>query len=248
MLRFDRVGIVACVVGIAALGLGPHAAARDATRDYPHSQHCPIHTPGLALDGDPYLFKANRSNVRLTFVTCDGRAANIPNPTEASEYPWRGYALDVSIDDLMVVDRAVFNAEKNRVSFSKAAKLFGYDPTCYGSGGTLVDTVFDKSKRFKKSAVPFLEDFEGSARGWLLGNATFAKEQGDSGQSLILSRSSRTATSEGSCSVASVNVDGLVPGREYVVDFSWWVKGFEVAGFPDTYPPVALSFFVGDVH
>ena len=242
MLRFDRGGIVALVLPAMLAGVATQASAREAGRDFPHGEHCPVHTPGPSADGDPFLFTATKTAALLTFLTCDNRS--LTSPTE----PPQGFLLDVSIDDLMVVERSVFNNPANRIPFADAVSLFGYGSTCYGGDtGVAVTSVFDKRRRFKNASVPFRENFEGRPHGWLLGNATFGVEGSDQGnQSLILARSSRPNGAKGNlCSVASVKVDHLVPGREYVLDFSWWVNHFDQDVFSTPVP--ALTFFIDPV-
>jgi hypothetical protein len=254
MLRFDRVGVVAAVVGVVAVGLATGANARDATRDYP-AGWCPVHTPGPVVlpgqteAGDPFLFKAGASSALLTFVSCDGRSVNgVP------------YAVHVAIDNLLVVDLDVYN--RHRKTYEEVAADRGYPPSDSGKGCYFRDAdsvtykvkdVFDRDKKYKRWAVPFAEDFQGSARGWSLGNACFSVDDdavdpcvapspaGSAKRSLILSR----ALTDGSqCSVASVKVDGLTRGRYYVADFDWRVPDTSIA---EVIPAPTLSFFVSNV-
>lgn len=246
MLRFDRGGWVAAVACVSLGVLGVPADAREGVRDYPHSAHCPVHTPGPSGQDDAFAFTATERKMVLTFVTCDSRSVPDPNELDDSGNPSdKGYRIGVSIDDLVIVEQSVFNKEANRLSFTDAISQFNYnyDEHCYfqdGSSEPSVQTVFKRHARYKKAAVPFREDFEGSSAGWRLRNASFDKETGDTGKSLILARAERNGQPGQSCSAASVKVRGLVPGSKYVIDFSWWVR------MPDSLPtPVpALTFFI----
>jgi hypothetical protein len=257
MRRNHRRILIAAVLCFSLGAGGARIHAREGVRDYPHSEHCPVHTPGPALDGDPFTFKATGTKALLTFVTCDNRSLTGPDVSGFTTGSMDvGYRLSISIDDLMVIEKTAFNNPANRIPFEDAKTLFNYGNTCYtGSTTQAVESVFDKRRTFRKAVVPFRENFEGDSSGWLLGNASFGVEASDQGKSLLLARRERPAGTPGrSCSVASVKVGGLTAGKDYVVDYSWWVAGFDDLdtflgdrGFPQTATPSpSLSFYVND--
>jgi hypothetical protein len=127
----------------------------------------------------------------------------------------------VSIDDLRVVERTVFNDPANRLAFP----VPGYDANCYFA--TPVATVFNPAAATPGTpAMPFFTDFSGRPTAWTLANARVDRETGDAtNKSLILARSVRGGNPGALCSVASILVGGLTPGKEYVIDFSWFVGG-----------------------
>ena len=232
MLRLGRAGLVAAVMVFVGLGVAATVGARDATRDFPTNTYCPVLNYGPGIDQSPFLFTATKSAELLSFVTCDSR--NIDGEP---------YSLDVFIDNLMIVDAKVFNNSDNRMPFTDAITAFGYGDQCYLVNGVVVppDSVFERTRRYKKGAIAFFENFEGSSANWYLGNASFGSdpESGEANRYLILSRSNRGGSQ---CSVASVKVNGLAVGRQYVIDFSWRVGMGEVS----TAPVPAVSFFIDE--
>lgn len=224
MSRLELVGTaVALALGLASAS--DVQAAREAKREFPHSTRCPVHTPGPSPLDDPLVFTSAHGRARLTFLTCDD-ASSLSAGTPA------GHAVNVSIDDLRVVARSVFDEPTNRLAFPVA----GYDANCYF--GFPVESVFNPAAALPGSpAMPYFNDFSGSSNTWTLANAVFGRESGDAtNRSLILARAVRGTppnTRPGDlCSVASVLVGGLTPGAEYVIDFSWWVGGTFSAGDP----------------
>lgn len=232
MLTLDRVRAVAAAVGFVVVGFGVDAIARDTKRDFPKFAKCPVHSDALLPAGagvNSLVFKASTPTADLTFLSCDDRAF-------ASE------SINLSIDDLVVIEKALFNA--NRLAYPdqvpdsyKIAKTTIADdlPVCYQ--GDQVATVLNRSvlDRARKSFVPLFEDFEGDCRDWTLINASLGNDPKDgdlfdpptASRSLILARSDRNAARGTSCSSASIKLRNLVRGREYVVDFSWFATGFE---------------------
>jgi hypothetical protein len=230
MLPFDRVRAVAAVVGIVIVGLAATASARDATRDFPNGKFCPVHAPGpVEDDANPFSFRAPDKSALLTFATCYGRSA-----LDEFGFP-QSYFLKVAIDDLIVVERSVFNDPKNRKDYTDDD-----GQPCYsGDTGVQVLNVFDDNRRYLKAAVPFREDFEGSRLDvWRFDNAAPGQSVNETDRSLQMSG---PGLPDGACSVATVKVNHLVPGRYYVVDFVWRVDGLDVT------PAPALSFFASRV-
>jgi hypothetical protein len=217
------------LLGVAVLALCAAVvearAPRTAKRDYPQTARCPVHT-GEAGPDDPFSFTATGRTVTITFLACDDRSPADPfDPTFGI-----ATALDASIDDLIVVDRDVFNAAENHLAYPDAVPAsYRLSEGCYQD--TPVAWFFDRSKVAPfTEAMPFADDFETTTGRWTLGNATLEKEARDfrddasGNRSLILARARRSADQRGDlCSFASVTVGGLVKDRAYVVDFSWWV-------------------------
>src|SRR5262245_41178032 len=100
MPRAYRRGVVAAAACLVLTSSG-QVTARDGTRDYPHSTHCPVKT-GPSVNGD---VTATSPRTVLTFVTCDNRSVFGTDPLappseDPSEPPIRrdvGYRLSLSI-------------------------------------------------------------------------------------------------------------------------------------------------------
>lgn len=229
MSRLGRVLVVALLLAVSAVSEG--VTGRGGKRDFPQGTKCPVHT-GTVGSGDPLVFVAQRSEATLTFLACDDRGPQFV-----------GSGIDLSIDDLIVVDRTVFN--NNRLGYpGQVPDSYRVDrstASCYLDNPPVVD-VFRREAAFAPSrTMPLYERFEGSSRNWALVNATFAVEDKDfenpnepndtsQSRSLILARSERNGAPGTQCSMASVWLSGLARGREYVVDFSWFASGFSDAG------------------
>lgn len=250
MSRTLRTAILGVSVCLAA-GSDPaaQAAARRVKRDFPQGTKCPVHLGPVAAD-DPLVFVAPGSAAHLTFVACDERAVPQVDPFSGL-VDYQGAGIDLSIDDLIVVDRAVFNA--NRLPYavpdpgvpdSGVPDSYRVDrsvQSCYLDNPPVVDVFRREAATARTSTMPLYERFDGSPRGWTLANAEFALESldGPNGNevddtsqspSLILARRLRDGSSGRLCSSATVRLSRMTPGREYVIDFSWFASGFVEAG------------------
>ena len=225
-----RVAVLVLVVGLGMAGDSSGLAARRGKRDFPTFSKCPVHK-GTVDGSDPFVFTASRPSAVLTFLTCDDRAFG-----GGEAYLNR---IDVSIDDLIVVDIDVFNA--NRLAYPGEVpedyRIERSTEACY-SDANPVTSVFRRDVALARSRVlPLYERFEGAPRGWALVNASFALEDRDTlydpesqSSSLILARQERPTEPSNLCSMASVQLSGLVKDRQYVVDFSWFAAGFTEEG------------------
>jgi hypothetical protein len=213
MSPFGRVVVVALLLCLPAMSDG--AAGRDGKRDFPNFAKCPVHT-GSAGQGDKLVFTAQYPSATLTFLACDYRGPD-------SEFS----PLDLWIDDLMVVDRAYFNA--HQVAFAEKQAEYGFQADCYQ--GTPVDTVFDRRFTLPRTrTMPLVERFENGRRGWNLVNAQVkiaTKGAAPLSGALILADSALAGLPGSQRSMASVRLTNLTRGREYVVDFSWFAAGFD---------------------
>jgi hypothetical protein len=229
MSLLGRVLVVALLLAVSAVSEG--VPGRGGKRDFPQGTKCPVHT-GTVGSGDPLVFVARRTEATLTFLTCDDRGPQFV-----------GSGIDLSIDDLIVVDRAVWNA--NRLAYpGEVPDSYRVDRStvnCYLDNPPVIDVFRRDAARAPSSTMPLYERFEGSSRNWALVNASFAVEDKDfvngnepndtsQSRSLILARSERNGSPGSQCSMASVWLSGLGRGREYVVDFSWYASGFSDAG------------------
>jgi hypothetical protein len=220
-----RVVVVALLMGLSTVSEG--VTGRGGKRDFPVGTKCPVHTGTVGSD-DPLVFVARRPEATLTFLACDDRA-----------FGFGGSPIDLSIDDVIVVDRTVFN--NNRLSYpDQVPDSYRVDrstTSCYRDDPP-VNNVFRRDAAHAPSrTMPLYERFEGSSRSWALVNASFEVEDKDAvnldepndtsqSRSLILARSDRSGSPGNQCSMASTRLNGLVRGREYVVDFSWYASGF----------------------
>lgn len=242
MLPLGRVVAVALLLGVVTPSVSEgQSVLRRGKRDFPTFSKCPVHR-GIVDATDPFVFTAASSSATLTFLTCDDRAFGGSEPY--------GSRIDVSIDDLIVVDLETYNA--NRLLYPAEVpvdyRVELEAGACYI--GTAVTDVFRRNAASPRSPVmPLYERFEGPPRGWTLANACFDLESRDTlfspesqSRSLILARQLRstdpdspcplasTEDPDNLCSMASVRVNRLVKGRKYVVDFAWFAAGFESEG------------------
>jgi hypothetical protein len=231
-------GLVAAVTLVSAVALAVPVGAKDTTRDFPNSNWCPVHRGPVATTPNPLVFQAPGPTATLSFLACDDRNAK-----------------EILIDDVMVIERTVFDNDTNRLSYpdgqsGKSLEAYGIDlripfngeitPACYQSDEFVdrsVKTVFDRDLSCRPSrAIPFKDDFEdGNRSGWALVNASIQKDlsafhyDAQAVQTTELRGVLRLTSTQSSptCSAASVTVYGLAKNREYVVDFSWGVKDFD---------------------
>ncbi len=234
MSRAGRVVVVGLAVG---LGLAADSTggvkARRCKRDFPTFSKCPVHT-GEVASSDSLVFTAQRSNATLTFLACDDRFGAPPDGSSS---------IDLSIDDLIVVDRAFFNANLipypgDRPEDLEAYRVDRSTDACYNNNPPVAEVFRREAATAPSATMPLYERFEGSSRGWTLVNATFGLEDLDPpddtnnpalnsrSRSLILARSQRDGQPGNLCSMASVRLSRLVRNREYVIDFTWFAAGF----------------------
>jgi hypothetical protein len=229
MSFLGRVVVVVVLLGLSAVSEG--VTGRGGKRDFPQGTKCPVHT-GQAASDDPLVFTARRPEATLTFLTCDDRGPEFV-----------GTGINLSIDDLIVVDRAVFNA--NRLTYpDQVPDSYRVDrstASCYLDNPPVTSVFQREAARAPSRTMPLYERFEGSSKNWALVNASFAVEDKDfvnfneandtsQSRSLILARSARDGSPGSRCSMASVRLSGLARGRQYVVDFSWFASGFSDQG------------------
>jgi hypothetical protein len=229
MSLLGRVVVVALLLGLSTVSEG--VTGRGGKRDFPQGTKCPVHT-GEAASDDPLVFIARRPEATLTFLTCDDRG-----PESGAT------GINLSIDDLIVVDRTVFN--NNRLAYpDQVPDSYRVDRStfsCYLDNPPVVDVFRRDAAHAPSRTMPLYERFEGTSRNWALVNASFAVEDKDfvnfnepndtsQSRSLILARSDRNGSPGSQCSMASVRLSGLARGRAYVVDFSWFASGFSEAG------------------
>ena len=213
MSLLGRVVVVALVLGLPVVSDG--AEGHGGKRDFPNAAKCPVHT-GPVASADTLVFVARHTTAILTFLACDDRGTDFVTP------------LDISIDDLTVVDRAFFNA--HQLPYADKLVEYGLDDGCYAQ--TPADTVFDRAAAKPRTwTMPLYESFEASPRGWTLVNAEVRPEdlgnEATRSGSLILARAQRGGQQGHECSMASVRLTRLLRNREYVVDFSWLAAGFD---------------------
>ena len=231
--------VIALLIGLPALSEG--IVERGGKRDFPQGTKCPVHTGEVASD-DPLVFVPQTPSVILTFVACDERAA--PEVDDRGNVlGYNGAGIDLSIDDLVVVDRTVFNA--NRLAYPDEVpdsyRMDRSTQSCYLDNPPVTSVFRREAATARTATMPLYERFDGSPRGWTLVNARFALEDKDSvnpnepndtsqSPSLILARRERERAPGRLCSTASVRLSRLTRGREYVIDFSWYASGFVESG------------------
>ena len=259
MWRLSRMVLVGLLVGLGLVAVSPgRASARSGKRDFPQGTKCPVHT-GEVASNDPFVFVPQTPSVILTFVACDERAVPQVGPFGVD---YVGAGIDLSIDDLIVVDRAVFNA--NRLVYPQEVpdsyRVDRSTASCYLDNPPVTSVFRREAATVRTATMPLYERFDGVPRGWTLANARFAledldkaniNEPNDTSQSpsLILARRQRDGAPGRLCSSASVRVSRMTPGREYVIDFSWYASGFAESGqdiltvsvAEDPRPPVGVT-------
>ena len=259
MHRFRRIGRVAVLGMLGVVGLITQAnAARDAIREFPTGEKCPVHF-GPVANNDPLVFTAAGATAKLTFLTCSDRGTT----ENFANFDAEATNLNISLDRVMVVERTVFDNNRllyptDFVANSQLALDYGiavqYPPgpngVCYNT--TQVQTVFDHDSvgHFTK-AMPFYDDFEGQPQAWELVNASIDVEGLDAdrpgrippstrSKSLILAREGPDQYS-GTCSSASIRVNNLIKTRQYVVDFSWFIQPAPNTEFDQRSPRVTVA-------
>jgi hypothetical protein len=166
---------------------------------------------------DELRFIAQAPVAAVRIEACD-RSSALGSAASSSN----GDALRVGIDDFAIVQKDFW--QQHHVP--RAAPI---DPSdCYNDGGgqsKSVGSVFDRSSAQSSSCeMPFADSFDLAATQgrWVLDGAEFKN-----GRLLIADALDDLGDDNGrfQCSSATVRVGNLVPGRDYIIDFSWSVSG-----------------------
>lgn len=242
----DRLALVVSIAVLLAPLSAEAAKARAIRRDFPQNSRCPVHTDAASND-DPLVFTPSSDKATLTFVTCDDRSSGF----------FSGDVVDVSIDDLMVIRQDVFNKSTNRIPWdANIPASYGLtDLNCYFDADQgdfddigRVQSVFKRDTAgLGTTRIPFKDNFEGSTKKWVLGNASVGDPENDSNHELLLARSDRNNDSivDGNlCSMARLKVSGLAAGSRYVIDFVWRVTWAFGPSADD--PEPVLTVFIED--
>ena len=161
MSRAGRVVVVGLAVG---LGLAADSTggvkARRCKRDFPTFSKCPVHT-GEVASSDSLVFTAQRSNATLTFLACDDRFGAPPDGSSS---------IDLSIDDLIVVDRAFFNANLipypgDRPEDLEAYRVDRSTDACYNNNPPVAEVFRREAATAPSATMPLYERFEGCVEG-----------------------------------------------------------------------------------